>query len=473
MSGTQSISGLVSGLDTTSIISQLMQLESQPQQLLQQKQTATQNLITALQSLNTKVGSLGDAATTAATASSWQALTASSSDSSVTATATSTGSPAAITFAVNQTAQTQVSLVSSTSVADLLLGNGSLTFTGANNATTTVSTNGLTSADAIAQAINGSAAGVNAVAVQVSGGYQLQLTAKTSGAAGAFQTSVTANDGTGTMVTTGVVSAVAARDAQITLWPGATNPDGTSAASTVTSATNTFTNVLPGLTFTVSQPTTSNVTVSTSRDDTALTKLGSDLVGQLNLVLGEITSQTASTTTTAADGTTNITPGILGNESDVLFLQNAVSDAGSGAVTYNGQLVSPSSVGIVVNSDGTFTFDQKAFAASLQADPVQTQAVVSAIAQRVQSVATTYSDPTQGLITSNIAMQQSTVQDLGNQISDWSVQLQLRQQSLEQQYSAMETSLSQLQSQSSYLTSVLGSIGTSSTSSSSSSSKSA
>ena len=107
MAGTQSVSGLVSGLDTTSIISQLMQLESQPQQALKTKQTATQNLITALQSLNTKVSSLGDAATRGAKASSWQALTASSSDSSVTATASSTGQPTSLTFRVDQTAQAQ------------------------------------------------------------------------------------------------------------------------------------------------------------------------------------------------------------------------------------------------------------------------------------------------------------------------------------------------------------------------------
>ena len=50
------------------------------------------------------------------------------------------------------------------------------------------------------------------------------------------------------------------------------------------------------------------------------------------------------------------------------------------------------------------------------------------------------------------------------------VRLALRQQSLEQQYSAMETALSTLQSQSSYLSSVLGSLSTSSTSSSSKSS---
>jgi flagellar hook-associated protein 2 len=127
-------------------------------------------------------------------------------------------------------------------------------------------------------------------------------------------------------------------------------------------------------------------------------------------------------------------------------------------------------VGIVVNSDGTFTFDQNAFAASLAADPAKTQAVVTAVAQRVQSVATAYSDPIDGLLTSNITQQQSTVQQLGDQISEWDVRLALRQQSLEQQYSAMETALSTLQSQSSYLSSVLGSLSTPSTSSSSKSS---
>ena len=467
MAGTQSVGGLVSGLDTASIISQLMQLESQPQQALKTKQTATQSLVTALQSLNAKLSSLRDAAGKAATASSWQALTASSSDSSVTATASSAGSPTSITFSVDQTAQTQVSLVSATSVANLLRGGGSMTFTAADGTHTTVSTDGLTSADAIAQAITGAGAGVTAVAVQVNGGYQLQLTAGASGAAAGFDATVTADDGTGTFTTTGVVTARAARDAQLTLWPGATNPDGTSAATTVTSSSNTFTGVVPGLAFTVSQPTSSDVTVSTSRDDAALTKLGSDLVGQLNLVLGEIASQTKPTTTTGSDGTTNLAAGVLNGESDVMFLQNAVGDAGSGAVTYGGQLVSPSSVGIVINSDGTFTFDRDAFAAALAADPAKTQAIVGAVAQRVQSVATTYCDPIDGLLTSNITQQQSAVQDLGDQIADWDVRLQLRQTSLEQQYSAMETALSQLQSQSSYLTSVLGSLGTSSTSSSS------
>lgn len=475
MAGTSSIDGLVSGLDTTSLINQLMQIESAPQTLLKTKQTNTSNLVTALQALNTKVASLGDAAKTAASAQSWQALKVSSSAASVTATATSSASPTQIEFTVDKTAQSQVSLVSSSSVAGLLGGSGPLSFVGADGKATTISTSGISSADALARAISSSDAGVSAVAIKVSDGYQLQLTAKQSGAAGAFQMfqgDVTTNpDGTADTsgaTATPLVSVRTGQDAQVTLWPGATNPDGSSAAITMTSSSNTFTDVVPGLTFTVSQTESTPVTLALQRDDTALTKLGSDLVNQLNLVLGEITSRTTATTSTADDGGTILTPGVLSGQSDVRYLQQQVSDAGSNAVTYNGQLVSPSSVGIVIGQDGTFTFDSDAFAASLAADPAKTQAVLSAVAQRVSDVATTYSDPYDGLLTSNIQQQQSTVQQLGDQIADWDQRLALRKASLEEQYSNLEVQLSNLQAQSSWLTSQLAALSANSTTSSSS-----
>ena len=62
------IDGMISGLNTTDLINQLMQAEAIPQTLLKTKQTNTTTLVTALQALNTKVSSLADAATTAAEA---------------------------------------------------------------------------------------------------------------------------------------------------------------------------------------------------------------------------------------------------------------------------------------------------------------------------------------------------------------------------------------------------------------------
>ena len=61
MAGTSSIAGLVSGLDTTSLITQLMQIESAPQTLLKTKQTNTSNVVSALQALNDERASLAQA----------------------------------------------------------------------------------------------------------------------------------------------------------------------------------------------------------------------------------------------------------------------------------------------------------------------------------------------------------------------------------------------------------------------------
>ena len=55
---TASVSGLASGLDTASIIDQLMQLEAQSQTRLKSRVTTEQSTLKVLQNLNTKFASL-------------------------------------------------------------------------------------------------------------------------------------------------------------------------------------------------------------------------------------------------------------------------------------------------------------------------------------------------------------------------------------------------------------------------------
>ncbi|MFC7504863.1 flagellar cap protein FliD N-terminal domain-containing protein, partial [Nocardioides sp. GCM10030258] len=62
MAATSSIGGLASGLDTASIISQLMALEALPQTKLKTQVTAEQSKVTALQKLNTALQALGTSA---------------------------------------------------------------------------------------------------------------------------------------------------------------------------------------------------------------------------------------------------------------------------------------------------------------------------------------------------------------------------------------------------------------------------
>ena len=99
------IDGLVSGLDTTSLINSLMQLEAVPQTLLKNRVTASQAYISALQGLNAKVAALGELAMKTAKPTALELYSTTSSSPKVTATATTGAGPGEIDLVVDQLAQ--------------------------------------------------------------------------------------------------------------------------------------------------------------------------------------------------------------------------------------------------------------------------------------------------------------------------------------------------------------------------------
>jgi flagellar hook-associated protein 2 len=114
-----SIDGLVSGLDTTSLIKQLMAAERAPQDRLVQRVSDAQARIKAYQSLNTKLASLRDVGAALASPTGWTTMKATSSASAVaTATAGAGALGGSLSFTVNQLA-TAASVISTGSVASL------------------------------------------------------------------------------------------------------------------------------------------------------------------------------------------------------------------------------------------------------------------------------------------------------------------------------------------------------------------
>ena len=295
---------------------------------------------------------------------------------------------------------------------------------------------------------------MSAVAVTVDGTTRLQLSGTGTGAASAFTVfaGTKAEYEAGTTTSVALTPTRTAQDAKITLWPGS------GAAQTASSSTNTFADVLTGTSITVSKVETDPVTLTVASDTAALTALASGLVGSLGVVLSEISSRTATTTATDSDGRTKVTGGLFSGDSAVRALQQQLSSAAS----YGVDGVSPSAVGITVNRDGTFTFDAAKFSAALAEDPEKAQKVVAGLAQRVADVAKGTSDSIDGSLTRKIAGQQSMVTDLGKQIENWDTRLALRRESLQKTYSALEVTLSGLQSQSSWLSSQLASLSASS-----------
>src|SRR4051812_42028910 len=184
------IDGLASGLDTTSIINQLMSIEAAPQTALKTTLGKTTSFVTDLRALNTAVAAIATSAKAAATATSLATYKTASSATSVTATARNTAAPGDVTFTVDQTAQREITVTAA--MSSWSSTPPALTIENADKTTTTVTAASSSMAD-VAAAINGANKGVTATVVAAgtdttSGAklYRLQLTSTASGAAGAF-----------------------------------------------------------------------------------------------------------------------------------------------------------------------------------------------------------------------------------------------------------------------------------------------
>jgi len=427
-----SVDGLISGLNTTSLISSLMQLEAAPQNALKSSLAGENTAITALQSINTSLASVKTAATALTTNTGWQGLSATSSNSSVTVTSSSSAVTGQVTFDVLSTAASHV-LASDpvTGLTATVASSAGLDIT--SGTTTTHIDLADTTLDGTVSAINAHPeSGVTAQAVQVSSGvYRLQLTSTTSGAASAFTVS-------GLSLATGVVAQGA--DASVSVGTGA-------GKYTITSNTNTFNGVVPGVSFTVSALAT-GVSIATTRNPTAIASTIQSLVAAANAAKDAIAKQTA-----VASGGTSAGP--LTSDTTVRDIDTKLSGLGTTALTGGSSLAA---FGVQLDSSGKYVFDQTKFLAAYQADPAKAQAGITELANRFVTATTAATDPTTGTIAQEISGRNTQIRDLNTHIADWDIRLAAKQASLQARFSAMEVALGTLKSQSSWLTTQLASL---------------
>ena len=342
-----SIDGLVSGLDTTSLIKQLMAVERQPQARLERRQSQMEKEVSALQGLNTKFAALSTAARELSTATKWNAFKATSSaDSVLTVSASSTAQTGTLSFKVTGLAAAHA-IVSSGTVASTstVVAGGPLTITrgGTPSAPIDVGDGSLAS---VVDAVNRAGVGVRAAAVKVAdGAYRLQLTSSTTGAASAF--------------TVGGLNLPALGGAMNTVTAGADAVlevgDVLAGGYSITSASNTVTGVLPGMTFNLRG--TGNVTVDVSRDAEAVADKVKGMVDAANAALADIKKLTSYDAASK-------TSGLLGADGTVRRLQQTVVSA-----IYGIDGTSPSEFGVEVKRDGTVGFDRATFLAKYAEDP--------------------------------------------------------------------------------------------------------
>jgi flagellar hook-associated protein 2 len=455
---TGSVDGLISGMSTSSVISGLMQVEAAPQTALKAKVATQQKVVTAYQGINTKMKGLLDAAKALTAPAAWKGGVATSSSDAATATTTASSSTqsGSLTFNVKQLAASHSIVYGQPTVSaltDIVTGASSFDIkVGTANAVTVNVTD--KSLQGVVDAINKTTGvGVKATAFQVSpGNYALQLTSSTTGTASAF-TFPGGNPfgalGAGTLVSQGT-------DAQLTV--GNQVPP-----LLVTSSTNTFKDLMSGLTVTAAKaqlPTDPPVTVTVAPDNEGIATKVQAMIDAANAALSEIATQTKNKSGAIAGGP-------LAGNSIMSGVASGVLNTVSGGTAANGSF---KAVGVELTRDGRLTFDKTKFIAALNADPEGTQKLFIDTAQtdvtkktglvdRLSAVADKSTQTNTGTLSRLITSGNDAITDLNHRVDAWDVRLLARQATLQKQFGAMESALGKLKNQGNWLSGQLASLG--------------
>lgn len=424
-----SVDGLVSGLSTSTLISQLMQAESLGQNKLKARVSTEQKAISAFQSINTRIASLKTAAATMVDTNTWKTAKASASSDAVSVSAGTGASTGQLTFDVKRLASANVQTAGVPAIGSIQDGTGLKITIGDTTKSITVTTD---TAQGVADAINGADAGVRAAVISTEQGSFLQLTAAKTGAANAFTVSG---------LNVGLTTLTAGTDAQLAV--------GTVGAGgyTLASDTNTFTNVLPNVSVTAKKV-ESGVTVSVASDVDAMASKMQAMVDTANGLLTELGNQSAYKT-----GGSGGTAAPLTGNSLVRKIHSDVLSAVSGGLTDYGSF---SQLGVQTGKDGKLTFDKDKFVAAYKADPTKIQnAVVNGLAKSLQGLAESAGTS----VTSAIQSGNDQVKSLNKQVDDWDIRLNMRQEALQKQFTNLEVALGKMKEQSNWLAGQIASLG--------------
>jgi len=468
-----SISGLVTGLDSSTIISQLMQLERAPETIMQATQQKYQNQISEFQKIETALKSFQTTLKEFNTADNFKSMQTTVADSSVlTASSSSSATPGIHTVEVTALAKNQRQV--STGVAsqtDNIFNTGSFTITDSSgNATTVTIDEGDNSLEGIVSAINASGANVTASIINdgSSTPYRLVVTGKdTDNYTLDFSGLTTAPEGgTGSLVPTML---------------GESDPSyqaGTAATLvvdgiTMTKTSNTVTDAIQGVTLNLLKE-GSTTTVSVANDTSAVTNKINAFISSYNEVINLVNAQSAY------DADTD-TAGVLSGDSTVRTIQSRLQSLLSTTVSgVTGPFTSLASLGITSDkSDGTLSIDSTTLSTALSENfeavadlfthNTGTSTTLASneygIAQQfnlaIESMVSSYvgsGSSSNGLIETRINGLTTSISDIDDQIDSLESRIEKMQTNLERQFSTMETTVSTLQTQGNILLTYLSSL---------------
>ena len=448
---TSSTSGVVGGsqIDVQSLASQLVAADRKPLDDAITRETT--NVTTQISALGALMGSLSSFRSALAglkTTDVFAVRSATSGDNTIfTASATSKAIPGAYDVEVEQLAKAQqLSSKAFPSGSTQVVGTGTLTLTlGSTSFSLTIDNTNSTLAG-IRDAINSASSnpGIRATIIQGSDGAHLVLTSANTGAANSIQVATTGGDGGlaqltySPSATTNYTQIAPAQDAKIKI-----------ANIEKTSSTNTVSDAIDGVTLTLlAQSITGKTTqLSVGYDTSAATTKVTSFVSAFNSLEAQISKLTAYNATSQSAGPMLGDSLVTGIDSQ---LRRTLSDAVKGI---SGSYKTLASIGITTQADGSLGVDSGKLQAALNNnfDAVSslfggTNGVAAKLYTQVDNALKTGS----GLDnrSKNLVQEQK---DLQQRQSDVDARMTALQATYVQQFTALDTLLSQLQVTSTFL----------------------
>jgi flagellar hook-associated protein 2 len=448
------VSGLMSGLDTESIVTQLMQMERRPILQLQRQEAGIQAKISGLGSVKGGLSGLQRAVKAMQNPAAILPLKALSGNADVLTASASTAAVAG-KYQVEVTALAQAQQVRSFEFegSDAVVGTGTLAIRVGGedepSVTITIDEDHRTLAG-IAEAINDAEAGVTAGVVNAGDGkFYLTLTSDRTGDANTITLTMADADGDNTdtaglsrLYTTPAVQELtqtqAASDAALSL-------NGIA----VTRAENTITDLIEGVTITLktADPGPENVfTLTVSRDTATVASKLNDFVSQYNVLVDTLKGLQAYDPETGKGG-------LLQGDSITrqvearlrAFLRQPIGEAGDA-------VRSLSDLGVQVERNGQLSLDQDILSAALEEDR---DSVVNFLtgengdgegfAGQLDALLDQYLNGSTGLLATKETGLKSSIAKIGDQIERVELRLSKREETLRRRFDVMETLMAEFQ----------------------------
>lgn len=453
------LSGLASGVDTSSIVDQLMQIERQKVTRINNHQTSVTAHQSALKAVTDKLNALSTAAAALNDASTWKtAQTSASSDTTKVAVAQLDGAGiGGHTVTVDRLASSAQHGFAYTSSGAA----GTFTITsGAGSATISVGANA--TAKDIATAINAStSAPVYAAVVKDDDGTdRIVMSSRKTGSDNDF-----------TVDTTGFGSGGSLAEDTDYQRTGATlnalySIDGVAKPA---SQTNAIENAIPGLRITLAGVTSSPVSITTNEatiDKSSIKTKVKAFVDAYNAVVDLTRTDMAEKKVVNASTTADLQKGQLFGDLGLTGMLSSLKNTLTSSVANIGSLKSLADIGIsvpkstgVVTEDakaGKLTFDETALDGQLDKDWTQVRTLFNGVGPRKGfALLTTDFVKAQtglkGVLTGRISSDSSSLKDLANQVTATNLRLDQTEARLKAQFAAMETALQNSQSQQAWL----------------------